>query len=225
MPVLGEMERRALASVDESLSGIQRALEQAAASGALDHEGLERMVRTFREAAGRVNRDLPPQVDAQAADEIRRRLLALLTLDLDSRPPLDLADDILVEMEAVRHVVRDLLDEQPPVELRDARRVLALLEAWLPGASLAELAALVGYSPRQVQRLRQAGGAATHRAQVVVRLVALLRHAWTDRGVIAWFYRPRRDLDGSRPVDLVGEPAYERDLILAARAGRAQGAA
>jgi hypothetical protein len=53
-------------------------------------------------------------------------------------------------------------------------------------------------------------------------LVALLWRAWTPAGVVAWFYRQRRDLDGKPPIDVLDDPEYERSLMTAARQGRAQ---
>lgn len=223
LPVLEEVERQALEDADQSLARIQTALEEAARRGAIDSDVIDRLAATARDAAGRVNSHLPPDIDAQAADEIRRRLLDVLTMDLGGAPPLDVADHILVETEAVRHVVRDLLQEQPPVELRDAREVIHLLEAWLPGVGVARLAELLGLSERQLQRRRRAGGMASARTQLVARLVAILRHSWTDQGVLTWFYRERRDLGELRPIDLLDDPGNERALLMAARAGRVQG--
>jgi len=225
MPLLAPEERSALEDADAVVEDIQRALEAAAAAGVVDGDALARLGTTAREAAGRVNVLLPPHVDPAAADEIRRRLIEILTIDAGKAPSLDLADHVLLEMEAIRHVVRDLLDEQPPVELRDAAAVVGQLEAWLPGATVAELAGLLGCSERQLQRLRKDGGSSSSRMQMTVRLVAILRHAWTDRGVIAWFDRPRDDLGGERPSALLDDPHVERDLLVAARAGRAQGGA
>jgi uncharacterized protein (DUF2384 family) len=82
----------------------------------------------------------------------------------------------------------------------------------------------MGVSERQLQRRRHDGGLSTPRMQVLARLVAILRHAWTDQGVYAWFQRPRGDLAGAAPIVLLDDPANERALLIAARAGRIQGA-
>jgi uncharacterized protein (DUF2384 family) len=223
MPVLDEAERAALTQADHDLSTLQDALEVAARNQALDVDVIERFDATARETVARVNQKLPPQVDADARDEIRRRLIYLVTL----RPeggllPLDVADHALLEMEAIRHVMRDLLQEQPPAELLDAASVIQLLEQWLPSLPVKNLALLLGLSERALQRRRHEGQS-THRMQVVTRLVATLRHAWTNEGVFAWFTRPREDLEGAAPLDLLDDAANERALILAARAGRVQG--
>ncbi len=223
VPVLEEAGRQALEQVDKALAQIQQSLETAARSGALDPEVVERVDRTFRHAAARVNDNLPTEIDPQAAAEIRQRVIGILTRDFSDASSLDVADHFLVEMEAVRHIIRDLLQEQPPVELRDASKAIALLEGWLPGVTVGQLAELLGYSPRQLQRLRGDSRPSTHRTQLVARLVAILRHAWTDQGVLSWFYRERRELGGRRPIDLLDDARHEGDLINAARAGRVQG--
>lgn len=222
MAVFEEVERRTLKHVDEDLSELQRSLEEAAHSGALDREVLERLEATTQDLARRVNENLPPHLDPTSADEIRRRLVEVLTLKTDEMRSLDVADHFLMEVEAVRHIIRDLLQEQPPIELRDAQKVVQLLEEWLPTLSVASLAELLGLSPRQLQRRRHDGGAATHRQQLIARLVAILRHGWTDQGVAAWFYRPRAELGDARPIDLLDEE-HERELLNIARAGRVQG--
>jgi hypothetical protein len=224
MPVLDASERDAVFEADQEISGLQQALEAAVQSNALDAEVFERIHATVLAAAGRVNARLPLHVDADARDEIRRRLLDLVTLQAGiSAPPLDVADRFLLEAEAIRHVLRDLLDEQPPAELRDCAQTIALLEAWVPSLAVKQLAELLGVSERQLQRMRHGTGPSSHRIQVLARVIAILRHAWTDQGVYAWFHRPRADLAGRPPIGLLDDPANERALLIAARAGRVQG--
>ena len=225
MAVLDEQDRAALLEADDELSGLQAALEAAAQSNAIDREALDRLRDTAQAAASRVSAKLPMHIDADARDEIRRRLLDMVTLKLEDGQLLDLADRALIEAEAVRHVVRDLLQEQPPVELRDEGAAVRLLEEWLPGLPVGRLAELTGISVRQLQRRRHDGGGVTSdRVQLVIRLVAILRHAWTDRGVISWFETPKPELAGNSPLDVIDDPGHERDLLLLARAGRVQGA-
>jgi len=225
MPVLDEQERAALIEADDELSGLQAALEAAVQNNAIDRESIDRLRDTAQDVVHRVNSKLPMQIDPDARDEIRRRLIDMLTLKLVDGGLLDLADRALIEAEAVRHVVRDLLQEQPPVELRRAGPTVRLLEGWLPGLSVSELSELTEISVRQLQRLRhdEGGVVSPPRLQLVARLAAILRHAWTDRGVLAWFMRPRVELGGVAPLDLLDDAERERDLLLLARAGRVQG--
>lgn len=225
MPVLDDQERAALAAADAQISNLQRVLEVAAESGGLDSALIERLEVTAREAASRVNNNLPVQIDADARDEIRRRLIDLLTTrpSEDGLGVLDVADRALIQAEAVRHVMRDLLQEQPPTQLRDARSLVLVLEEWLPDLTVNQLAELLGISDRQLQRRRRDGGSSSPRMQTVARLVAILRHAWTDEGVYAWFHRPRSDVGGEKPLEALQDPANERTLLRAARSGRVQG--
>src|SRR5450755_2064215 len=99
MPMLEERERAALRQADDELSDLQVALEAAVQSNALDRESVDRLHDTAEQVAGRVNTNLPMQVDADARDEIRRRLIEMLTLSIDDGAPLDLADRALIEAE------------------------------------------------------------------------------------------------------------------------------
>lgn len=219
-----ERDRAELEDVDERITGFQQAIEEAAASGALDPESLERFVGTIKELAARVNSSVVPEMDSDTAALINARLISILTLDLDEIEALHAADRYLIDLEAIRHVLRDLLDEQRPEALRrQAPEIIAMLESWLPSASVTELAELLGHSVRNLQRRRHEVAAANSREQLVARLVAILRHAWSDAGVIAWFHRVRGDLGGHAPLELLGDPGSEQALLLAARAGRAQG--
>ncbi len=79
--------------------------------------------------------------------------------------------------------------------------VMESLPETLPTVREVELAALLGRSQRQVQRWATQAGPPPRRLEPVARIAALLRHSWTEEGVVAWFFRPRRDLGGREPVD------------------------
>lgn len=223
MSVLDEAERAALRDADERLLGLQDALEAAARTNALDAEACERLDRTAHEAARRLNEHLPVHFDPVLAEEIRKRVIDLLTTRADGDRPLDVADRVLVQAEAIRHIVRDLLDEQPPMRGRTSREVIGQLEEWLAGLPVGDLAKLLGLGTRQLQRRRQDDGTSTSRMHLVLRLVAILRHGWTDRGVYEWFVRERTQLNDKAPIELLDEPGAERALMGLARAGRVQG--
>ncbi len=223
LPVLEQHERDAIQDADAQLSDLQDALQDAAQHGAVDPEVFDRLTLTAREVSARVNRDLPLHLDADARDEVRRRLVELLTLPTDGQEPLDVADAALLETEAVRHILRDVLHEQPPADLRNAGALVRLLEEWVPDLTVRQLAELLGLSERALQRRRAEGGASTSRQQVVARLIAILRRGWTDQGVYAWFHRERPTLGDTAPIALLDDPSRERDLISEARAGRVQG--
>lgn len=226
---LDEQQRTSLRDADDRLARWQESLEHAAEQGAIDDEQRARLRSTLRELVRSLNDGVAPLVDPEGASEIRDRLVRLVTLDPDDGDgPLDLADQALMEAEAVRHIVRDLLDGAPPAGLTTAAAV-EQIEAWLPRLGVTDLARLLGVDRRTIPRIRRGDGPPEARLLVLWRLVALLRHSWTDEGVIAWFERPRLALGGQTPAQLLDrmttEPELERTLIDLARRGRTQRAA
>jgi transcriptional regulator with XRE-family HTH domain len=226
---LDDRQRTSLREADDRLARWQESLEQAAEQGAIDEEQRTRLRTTLHELVRSLNEGVAPLIDPEGASEIRDRLVRLMTLDPDGgQGPLDLADRALMEAEAIRHIVRDLLDGAPPAGLTTGSAV-AQIEAWLPRMGVGDLARLLGVDRRTIPRLRR--GEAPPEARVVVlwRLVALLRHSWTDEGVVAWFDRPRQALDGRTPAQLLDrladEPELEWTLTDLARRGRTQRAA
>lgn len=223
MPVLEQHERDAIQEADASLSGLQESLHDAAQQGMLGQEFFNRLSVPAREVIARVNRELPLHLDADVRDEVRRRLVELLTLPANDRDPLEIADAALLEIEAVRHTLQHVLQERPPAEVRDAGALVRLLEESVPGLTVRQLAELLGLSERTLRRRRGTGGESTVRQQVVARLIAILRGGWTDQGVYAWFHRARPALGNTAPITLLDDPSRERSLISEARAGRVQG--
>lgn len=164
--------------------------------------------------------DFDPEVLAEIRD-IMLRWIGVVN-DFDEAQPLDTVDTYLVHAEAIRHLVRDALDAHVEGADRDAQTVVQQLLTWLPNTTQAEIARLVGISDRQFHRWKTSGGKPPRRLTLVARLVALLRRAWTEEGVVAWFHRSRRELDGKTPFDVLDDPAYERLLLTAVRQGRAE---
>lgn len=190
----------------------------------LDGAQVAQFAETTRRLATRLSRGLGPLLaDAELA-EIRGVILEGIER-MDAEPglaPIEVVDDLLVRGERIRHVIRDALDGDVGVDSRDAGALTGALTEWLPRIPQREIAALANISPRQLQRWLRTGGDAPARLQLVARLVVVLRRAWTPEGVMAWFARPRRDLDGATPLAILDDPTREPDLLRAARAGRAQ---
>lgn len=162
--------------------------------------------------------------DPSALAEFRGIIINALgdVANADPDRPLDTVDAILVRGEQLRHLVRDALDGYVGGSGRSSAEVLKALRATLPSIPQVELAALLGRSQRQVHRWAAQGSPPNRRLELVARIAALLRHSWTEEGVVAWFLRPRPDLGGRKPVDLLDDTNREVDLITAARRGRAQ---
>jgi hypothetical protein len=167
----------------------------------------------------------PEDFDDAALAEIRDIILKGIkaATEVPEDRPLDRLDDFLVRAEAIRHIIRDALDGHVKgLADDDAKAIVESLRDQLPRLKQKDLAGLVGRSPRQVQRWARDGGPPTRRLLLVSRMVALLKRAWTEEGVVSWFDRPRGELDGKRPLDTLDDPAYEQRLMLAVRQGRAQ---
>lgn len=189
----------------------------------LDATQVGQFADTARRLATRWSRELDPLLGDHDLAEIRGIILDGIERR-HAEPdlaPIDVMDDLLVRGERIRHILRDALDADPGVDLRDAGAVARALTEWLPRVPQRDLAALAGISLRQFQRWLHQGGDAPRRLRLVARLVVLLRRAWTPEGVVAWFSRPRRDLGGA-PLALLDDPVAEDDLLSAARRGRAQ---
>jgi hypothetical protein len=231
--VLSKPEREQLERLEDHIEQWQTELHKELADSAetegfdnpIDSTYIERFTETAQRLSSQVHREVPPDLDPEALAEIRGHILDGLEAlrQWDTERPLDSIDGFLVHAEAIRHIVRDALDGQPSGDESDARKLLMGLMERLPGVTRKELGDLLGIGERQVQRLaKEEGRAPSRRLQLVARLVALLWRSWTPGGVVAWFYRKRGDLDGKAPIEVLDDAAHERDLMLAARRGRAQ---
>jgi uncharacterized protein (DUF2384 family) len=141
-------------------------------------------------------------------------------------PPsdLDVVDQLLVAIERVRHVIRDALDEHVVGLPNDAGLVVGELKKWLPKTSNEAIAQLVGVDRRTLTRWATERREPPRRLQLVAHLVAILRHNWTEEGIVSWFDRPRRGLEGRKPFVLLDDATAEERLLSEARGGRSQDA-
>jgi hypothetical protein len=225
-------EQRELADLErlisDALARLRDELEAAAVAGevpaAIDPEYVNRWLETARLLSVQVSNDLPPQLDLEAVAEIRRIIINLLDglEHVDETRPLDTIDQFFVGSEAVRHILRDALDEHVGIRDDDARRLIAYMKDALPRVTQVDQARLAGLSARHLQRLAKDGGTPPRQLVLAACLVKLLRYVWNPEGVIAWFHRERTELDGHAPIDVAGDPGFERLLLRLARQGRAQ---
>lgn len=169
-----------------------------------------------------VKEDLKPaDFDADQAFSAMESLFDIRDL-LAETPSLDTIDRLLVETERVRQVIRDALDERVAGPEGSVDLVVGELTRSLPSVRRDAIAELVGVDRRTLTRWRTQTRPPSGRLRMVARLVAILRHNWTEEGITAWFHRPRRDLGGRTPLALLAEsPIDEQALISAACAGRA----
>ena len=152
------------------------------------------------------------------------QVVALSTAMLDAYEfvgRLDTHDQFLIRLERIRHVIRDALDEHVNGVTGNTSEVVRELVERLPGIPRGQLGQLLGVDRRTLPRWFAQTTAPTTRLDLVARLVAILRHNWTPAGIVAWFHRPRPDLAGRTPLELLDEQHIdEAGLIAAARAGR-----
>ena len=217
---LGNLE----GELTELIEPFIREFGRAAKEKEVDQTYLDRFEETARRLVD-LNEDLHEEdFDPRALAEFRGIILNAVKAvnDADPERPLDTVDSLLVHAEQLRHIVRDAMDGHVGGAGQNTKAVMESLKETLPSVRQVELAALLGKSQRQVQRWAAQETAPPRRLEVVTRIAALLRHAWTPEGVVAWFFRPRPDLHNRKPVDLLDDPEREGELIAAARRGRAQ---
>jgi uncharacterized protein (DUF2384 family) len=187
------------------------------------HERLE----TINERLGALREALRPEdLDKAQLIEFHGALWDInrLLSEKETSYNLDVIDQLLVAIERVRHVIRDALDEHVVGLPCDASLVVGELKRWLPNTSYEKIARLIGVDRRTLTRWTSEKRAPTRRLQLVAHLVAVLRHNWTEEGIVAWFDRPRRGLDGKKPIGLLDDPSAEELLLAEARSGRSQDA-
>ena len=219
-------QHRRLLEIDSEVEGVKAAFQEALDEVA-SHPELDGSVQQRLADLGKRLADLKPQLDATDLSYEQRATLYSALVDVSGAmngAPGDLNrfEAALVGIERARHVIRDALDEFVGGANANRRQLLHELERSLPDTRQADLAELLAVDPRTIRRWTNEAGTPEHRLQLVARLVAVLRNAWTPKGVLAWFHRPRRDLDGKAPIELLTDPGAERDLLNAARSSRNQ---
>jgi hypothetical protein len=220
---LADLERR----LADALHGLRQELEKAAGEGetrTIGPDYVRRWVDTARRLSVQISNELPPELEPEAVAEVRRIIINLLDglEQVDPGRPLDSIDHFFAGFEAVRHILRDALDEHVGVPEDDAAQLVAYLREALPRITQADQARLAGMSTRHLQRLGKGGGVPPRQLVLAARLVKLLRYVWNPEGVVAWFHRERRELDGHAPIDVAADPGFEPVLLRLARQGRAQ---
>lgn len=218
-----------LKRVDREVADLQRGfveavtqLQQAPEVDASFEERWESIARRLKN----IRTELEPRdYDKEQLTELYNTLLDIRDLvdRIDGERDMEAFDQLLVHLERIRHVVRDALDEHVTGCTRDVGLVMQDLDRWLPSIPRHALADLMGVDRRTLPRWAGKTGTPSRRVQTVARLIAILRHNWTEEGIVAWFHRPRRDLGGRTPLALLEDANFDEEALLAAaRAGRSQ---
>lgn len=219
-------QHRRLIEIDTEVEGVKNAFEEALEE-VMSHPEIDGSAQKRFADVGKRLADLKPALEAADLSVEQRATLYAALVDVNTAmnaTPGDLNrfEAALIGIERVRHVIRDALDEFVGGVDADRRRLLQELERSLSGVRQTDIAELLAVDPRTIRRWAAESGEPDHRLQLVARLAAVLKHAWTPKGMLAWFHRPRRDLDGKRPIDLLDDPGSERILLSAARSSRNQ---
>jgi uncharacterized protein (DUF2384 family) len=135
-------------------------------------------------------------------------------------------DRLRVALESLRQGFSGIAENEPVADERSPKEIAQWLTevAEVPQNRLAEL---LGVSLRQFQRwvstleAAQPSGDDARRVRAVARIVNQLRFALTPAGAVEWLTWPRDDLQGRRPIELLGEPDKLPELT--AIAGRMRG--
>jgi hypothetical protein len=207
--------------VEESSSKLLEALQ----STPIPDDFQERWHHTASRLSKAIDRSTPPSLQPEQIAEIRGELLGIMQCVADADPdrPLDSVEAALLGLEAIRHLVRDVLDQQALGE-GDARTLLSGLQETLPHIGRRELAQLLDTSERSIQRTLASRSpvAPKRRLVMVARLVSMLSHGWTPEGVLAWFHRSRPEMGGASVLGAIDDASLEREILELARHGRAQ---
>jgi hypothetical protein len=161
-----------------------------------------------------------------AADPYLALLVHRSVLDAQAAAEEGDRDGLRLALERAGHAVAALSENEQVGDVRPAKELARWLVATVE-APQRDLAGLLGVDLRRFQRWASATertrpeGEDARRVRAVARLVAQLRHAYTAAGVLAWFDRPRADLEGRSPRELLDDPVRLPDLLLAAGSGRA----
>jgi transcriptional regulator with XRE-family HTH domain len=217
-----------LAQFDEELEDLKhrfvQAIGQVESSPEVDRSFASRL-QDVNDRLRNLRRDLQPDdYTKEQVNDFHNSLWEIRDLiDQDGGgQELDTSDALLLRIEGIRHIVRDALDEHVSGVHDDVGLVLEDLKEWLPNTPTRVLAELVGVDRRTITRWSKQSNPPPPKLALLARLVAILRHNWTEAGIIAWFDRPRRDLEGRKPRTVLSEAGYEDRLIAAARSGRSQ---
>ena len=231
-PTAQDTRHRRLAALDSELDAVKASFEELLASftdayGEVVRSDLDASIEgRLADVADRL-RDLKPEIEQLDFDVEQSAALFSAIVDVDravrgDRDDLDRFEQMLLGIERIRQVIRDALDESVGGAEVDRRRLVKTTIDSLPGVRQSEIAELLDVDPRTVRRWSSESGRPEQRLLTVARLVSILRHAWTPAGTVAWFKRPRRDLGGAPPIELLDAPDAERELIAAARSSRNQ---
>jgi hypothetical protein len=157
-----------------------------------------------------------PQADPYLLAELMQTVAAI-ERTLRNEDPERQAEELEIELEALRDIVSDLREAVPVRDDRPAIDIARWLKATTQ-ASYQELA-VFGPSKRTWERwLSPHGESQPHgddeaRIRLAAAIVNQLRHAMTPRGALRWFSLEHPELAGRPPAALLADLANARKLV------------
>jgi hypothetical protein len=145
---------------------------------------------------------------------------------LDEEDPALQRRAMRLALESLRMLFARMAERAPISDDRPAKEVARWLASQLD-VSQREIAAALEVTPRTFgrwaseQEPQTPAGEDARRLRVLAQVAADLRFALTGPGVMAWLSRPRRELDGAAPIQLLGDPDAALKLLQLARSVRA----
>ena len=216
-------------AVLETIRDLSRPAEAAAELLQLSHElgrhttiptEIQEPVREITDAVDG-NRTAWGRVDPYYVEILLRATLSAQIALMEPTLP-ESRDRLRFALDALAQAFASIAEDQPVSDDRTGKELVS----WLvqhSEVSQAELARLVGVSPRQFQRWVSPAeksapeGDDLRRVRAIVRIFNQLRFALTPAGAIAWFTWRLPDLKNRRPIDLLDKPnQYARLVGLAA---------
>jgi DNA-binding transcriptional regulator YiaG len=158
-----------------------------------------------------------PSVDPHYVEILLRATLSAQLALMEPSSP-ESRDRLRMALDGLAAAFAAIAEHEPVSDERTGKELIA----WLverTEVSQAELARLLGVSPRQFQRWlspsETAGpeGDDLRRVRTVARIVNQLRFSLTPAGVVDWFTWRISDLRGKRPIDLLDKPSRLPELI------------
>jgi len=158
-----------------------------------------------------------PTVDPHYVEILLRATLSAQLALMEPDQP-ESRDRLRMALDGLAAAFAAIAEHEPVSDERSGKELVAWLTQRTE-VSQAELARLLGVSPRQFQRWlspsETAGpeGDDLRRVRAVARIVNQLRFSLTPAGVVEWFSWRVPDLKGKRPIDLLDKPARLPELI------------
>lgn len=121
-------------------------------------------------------------------------------------------------LDSLAQAFTSIAEDQPVSDDRTGKELVAWLVATTE-APQAQIAQLIGVSPRQFQRWLSPAESASpegddlRRVRSIARIVNQLRFSLTPAGVVEWFAWRSPELGRKRPIDLLDKPAQLPRLI------------